>query len=273
MPNIIVNKDLCNKCNVCSKVCVMGIIKSSTDVGYPRMAKANEDNCMKCGHCEAFCSQQALVLDLRPEEKLSYSNKDSQIKPENLSLYIKQRRSIRHFSAKPVSKELINKVLDTVNYAPTGGNSQTVKWLVIHDKNEVKRIASLTVDWMRSIQDTPHPMSNYVPGIIAAWDKGIDVITRNAPHLLFAHLPHSDFIDDRTDAIIALSYFDLAAPAFGLGTCWGGFIRMAYDSYQPLRDALALPDKRKIGYAIMFGYPLYKPAAIPRRNTIDITWR
>jgi nitroreductase/NAD-dependent dihydropyrimidine dehydrogenase PreA subunit len=272
MPNIIVNKDLCNKCNTCSAVCVMGIIKPATDVSIPRMAKANEENCMKCGHCEAFCSQQALVLDFKSEEKLSFSNKDSQIKPENLSLYIKQRRSIRHFSAKPVSKKLIEQVLDVAHYAPTGGNSQTVQWLVIHDTKEVQRIAGLTVDWMRTIQNSEHPLSLYVPGIISLWDKGVDTICRNAPHLVFAHLPFNEFIDDRTDAIIALSYFDIAAPAFGLGTCWAGFIRMAADSYEPLIDALGLPDKRIIGYAMMFGYPVHKPLSIPRRNPIDIAW-
>jgi nitroreductase len=102
---------------------------------------------------------------------------------------------------------------------------------------------------------------------------GLDPICRNAPHLVFAHLPHSDFIDDRTDAIIALSYFDIAAPAFGVGCCWAGFIRMAVDSYQPLKDALALPDKRNVGYAMFFGYPALKATGIPRRKPLYVVWR
>lgn len=272
MPNIIVNKQLCTKCNTCSSVCLMGIIKKATDVSFPRMQEANEANCMKCGHCEAFCPEQALVLDFHTEEKIALAPSAGHIEPDTLALYMQQRRSIRHFSPEPVSKEVISQVLEVARYAPTGGNSQTVKWLVIHDTKEVKRIAGLTVDWMRTIQGTPHPLANYVPGIIKAWDLGMDPICRNAPHLIFAHLPHSDFIDDRTDAIIALTSFDIAAPAFGIGTCWAGFIRMAVDSYEPLQAALALPDRRKIGYALFFGYPTYRTTAIPRRNPLDVSW-
>jgi nitroreductase/ferredoxin len=272
MPNIIVNKDLCTKCNTCATVCVMGIIKPATDVSYPRMAKTSEDFCMRCGHCESFCPPQALILDFNREEKIRFTASDSQIEPHKLSLYIKNRRSIRQFSSEPVSKDIITKVLDVVRYAPTGGNSQTVKWLVIYDRERVQQVAGLTVDWMRTIQNSPHPLANYVPGIIAEWDKGMDHICRNAPHLIFSHLPQNEFIDDRTDAIIALSYFDIAAPAFGLGTCWAGFIRMAVDSYEPLQKALALTEGRKIGYGMMFGYPAHKIGAIPRRNEADITW-
>jgi nitroreductase len=248
----------------------MSIIKPATDISYPRMAQANEANCMKCGHCESFCSQGALVLDERPEEKSVIS--DCKIDALTLGLYIKKRRSIRHYSNKPVPKEIISELLDVAHYAPTAGNSQTVQWLVIYKTEEVKHIAELVVEWMRSIQGTPHPLANYVPSVIAAWDKGLDPICRNAPHLVFAHIPVSPFIDDRTDAIIALSYLDIAAPAFGLGTCWAGFIRMAIDSYKPLQDALGLPG-RKIGYAMMLGYPTFKPLNIPRRNPIEVSWR
>jgi nitroreductase/NAD-dependent dihydropyrimidine dehydrogenase PreA subunit len=273
MPNIIVDKELCSRCNLCASICLMGIIRPSSDTGYPRIPAANEDNCMLCGHCEAFCPKQALVLDYLSGEKLRYDEGDSHVAPENLSLYMRKRRSIRHFKPEPVSKETIGKILEIARYAPSGGNSQTVQWLVVYDTEEVKRIARLTVDWMRSIQGTPHPLSHYVKNTIRGWDLGFDPICRNAPHLVFAHLPYSEFIDDRTDAIIALSHFDLAAPAFGVGACWAGFIRMALDSYEPLRDALALPDKRRVGYGLFFGYPALRTQAIPRRKPLDVLWR
>jgi nitroreductase len=76
------------------------------------------------------------------------------------------------------------------------------------------------------------------------WDSGIDSICHNAPHLLFAHIP-SESIFGSTDAIIAITHFDIAAPSFGLGTCWVGFVEMAANAYKPLQDALALPVGRK----------------------------
>ncbi len=273
MPNIIVNEKLCTKCNICGSVCVMGIIEKATDTEYPTIKEANQPMCFKCGHCESFCPQLALALDFNIEEKITAETKECQIEAKNLALYLKNRRSIRAFSNKPVSRELIQEVLEVARYAPTGGNSQTVQWLVFSNPLEVKHIASLTVDWMRSIKGTPHPLAGYVPGIIEEWDKGEDPITRNAPHLIFAHIPVSKHFYDPTDAIIALTHFDIAAPAFGLGACWAGFIKMAMESYKPLQVALALPEGRRAVYPLFFGYPTLKPKAIPRRNPLEIEWR
>ncbi len=40
---------------------------------------------------------------------------------------------------------------------------------------------------------------------------------------LFAHIPEGNPMAS-VDAIIALTHFDIAAPAFGIGTCWAGFV-------------------------------------------------
>jgi nitroreductase len=228
---------------------------------------------MMCGHCEAFCPQQALVLDFNINSKIDCSASTDPIEPQRLALYMKNRRSIRHFTKQTVSREVIMDLLETVSYAPSGGNSQTVTWLVVHDPLEVKKIAGLTVDWMRTLVGTPHPLGPYVNRIIAAWDKGIDPICHNAPHLVFALLPKSDFVDDRTDGIIALTHFDLLAPAYGIGACWAGFIRFATDSYKPLQDAISLPENKKVAYALFFGYPSILPTAIPRRKLITVSWQ
>jgi nitroreductase/NAD-dependent dihydropyrimidine dehydrogenase PreA subunit len=272
MPAIIVDKKLCSRCNTCATICLMKIIRPAKDDRLPHIPQSRQALCMQCGHCEAFCPEQALTLDFRRETKLSYKNKDSKIEAERMSLYLMKRRSIRHFKSKPVDKELILQLLDAVHYAPTGGNSQTVQWKVIYDPDRVQEIAKHTVDWMRSIKDTPHPMSAYVSGIISEWEKGGDPICRKAPHLVYTHLPINPYIDDRTDGTIALSYLDVAAPAFGIGTCWAGFIRMAVDTYKPLQDALELPEGRKVAYAMLFGYPKYKVKAIPRRNPLAVQW-
>ncbi|MDD3989489.1 MAG: nitroreductase family protein [Bacteroidales bacterium] len=185
---------------------------------------------------------------------------------------MKSRRSVRHYSLETVDKELITKVIDIARYAASGGNTQPVKWIVIYEPSEVKNIAGLTIDWMRTILNTSHPIADYVPGIISTWESGSDIICHNAPHLLFAHVP-VDPIDDPTEAIIALTHFDIAAPAFGLGTCWAGFVKMALDNYKPLKDLLSVPEGRKAACPMLFGYSSYKITSIPRRNPVDIKWR
>lgn len=272
MPQIIIDKKACTRCNTCATVCVMGIIDKTIDSSYPAIPEEKVDYCLKCGHCESFCAQKALTLDFLLDEKIDAAVFDSQIEPQRLALYMKKRRSMRHFSSKTVDKELIAEVIDISRYAASGGNSQPVKWLVIHEPSEVNHIAKLTIDWMRTIQNTTHPLAAYVNAIIPTWDNGLDLICHNAPHLLFAHVPIEP-IDNPTDAIIALTHFDIAAPAFGIGTCWAGFVKMALDHYKPLKDLLSIPEGRKAACPMMFGYSSYKITSIPRRNPVDITWK
>jgi methyltransferase (TIGR00027 family) len=92
----------------------------------------------------------------------------------------------------------------------------------------------------------------------------------------YIHESSVDGIDARcgtTDGIIALTHFDIAAPSFGVGTCWAGFLTASARSWKPMQEALGLPQRRVISYAMMFGYPQHKAYRIPRRNPVQITWR
>ena len=271
MPQIIIDREICVRCNTCSTVCVMRIIEKASNSHFPTIPEEKVDYCLKCGHCESFCPHQALTLDFLLNEKIPTPAFGNRINPEDIALYIKSRRSVRHYSSKTVDKELIAKIIDIARYAASGGNGQPVKWIIIHDPSEVKRVASLTIDWMRTIVNTSHPLADYVPAIISTWDSGLDIICHNAPHLLFAHVPIEP-INDPTEAIIALTHVDMAAPAFGIGTCWAGFVKMALDNYKPLNDLLSIPEGRKAACPILFGYSSYKITSIPRRNPVDITW-
>ena len=89
---------------------------------------------------------------------------------------------------------------------------------------------------------------------------------------MIAHIPEGNPVAS-VDALIALTHFDIAAPAFGIGTCWAGFLSMAAAAYEPLQRALALPAGRRYSYSLMFGYPQYKTYGIPRRKPLQVEWR
>jgi nitroreductase len=74
------------------------------------------------------------------------------------------------------------------------------------------------------------------------------------------------------DATIALTHFDIAAPAFGVGTCWAGFVAMAAASFAPLRQEIGIPEGRTSAYAMMFGNPRYQVHGIPPRKPLQVTW-
>jgi nitroreductase len=188
------------------------------------------------------------------------------------------RRSIRTFRNESVSPEILLKILEIARYAPTGGNGQPVEWLIISDPETIRKISELSIDWMRSIQSSDHPLKAAFPKYLAQWDRGIDGICRSAPHLIMAHIPRGYHFPKGKpmafiDGIIALAHVDIAAQAFGVGTCWVGLLSMAVAEYDPLRCFLDLPEERELAYALIAGYPRYKPGKIPERKPLNIEWR
>lgn len=272
MTTILVDQDLCTRCGICSNVCAMGVIEPADENTLPKVPDAKARMCIRCGHCEAHCPSQALLLNDRPDEREPLPAGSGSIAPEDLGYYLRKRRSVRHFTKDPVPKEKILELLDIARYAPSGGNGQPVEWIVILDKTKVQKIAELTIEWMKTLVGSNHPMSGYVPMLIAAWEAGDDVMCRNAPHLLVAHIPEGNPIA-QVDAIIALTHIDIAAPSHGIGTCWAGFVAGAAREFPPLQQYLGLPKGRGISYAIMFGHPQYKIYGIPRRKSLQVTWK
>lgn len=57
---------------------------------------------------------------------------------------IKTRRSIRKFTDKPVSDELIDKIIEAGTWAPSGMNNQPWKFAVIKNKDLKTKISGLT---------------------------------------------------------------------------------------------------------------------------------
>ncbi len=274
MTKIIVDQDRCTECGICTEACPSGIFFGADKTKLPQSLEKVGYFCANCGHCEISCPAGALTLNYRLDEKKDTAIGSDGITPDSLGIYLKKRRSIRHFTGDPVPKEKILEVLDIARYSPSGGNIQPVQWIVIHSTEKVKKIAGMTIEWMKSLQNTSHPMSGYVPMLISAWEQRYDVICRGAPHLLFAHIPEDNPVAP-IDAIIALAHVDIAMPAFGIGTCWAGFVAMAATSYEPLQKEIGLPAGRKCAYAMMFGYPQpqYKAHRLPRRNALQVEWR
>lgn len=274
---INVDSDLCSQCGVCSKVCPMGIIDSADEVQLPRVHEGMDAVCFSCGHCEAFCPSGALTFtDMGDKAHESVISKGV-ISPENLGLFLKSRRSIRTYKPIEVPHATIESILDIVRYAPSGGNTQLVEWLVIHDPRVVREIAEQTIDWEREVAKSSLPMASMDSAMVAAWDKGNDVICRGAPHIILALMDEDKVMSMGDvimgDPIIALTYFEIAAQAFGIGTCWAGVLLIASQNRSSILEYLNLPEGRRIVNAMFFGYPQYAPQFIPRRNPPHVTWR
>ena len=264
---ITIDPETCTRCGTCAEVCLNAVIAPGNDETLPHVREDRAGMCGGCGQCEAFCPTGAITRDSEAAEKVS----PVPIPPEALGNYVKSRRSVRQYRPGPVPRETIESILDIARYAPSAMNAQPVGWLVIDHRDDVQNIARMTVDWMRNL-DPGHPLHGYAAWFIAAWNNGKDIICHNAPHLIVAHVPADNPLA-ANDAIIALTHVDIAAPAFGVGTCWAGIVASAARSYPPLQDFLALPEGREAAYAMMAGYPDHKPHRIPGRKPLQLSWK
>ena len=275
MQKIVIDDNKCVRCRICVNVCPVHIIspgKEPADVPY--IAEESAAFCNECGSCETFCVSSCIT----PLFESTYAKVDQEKHPaiidEQLAAYMVKRRSIRNYSNGKVKKEQIGSILDSVRYAPSGMNGQPVHWTIVHDTDNVRKITQLTIEWMKELQASEdfHPLNPFLPSLIASYEAGDDPICRGAPHLAIAHAPEADPMA-YTDSVIALSWFELACPAFGIGACWAGFLKMAANSYQPIMDVLDLPEGHMVQHAMMFGYPLYKVYNVPGRNSVKLSWK
>ncbi|MFC2027381.1 nitroreductase family protein [Chloroflexota bacterium] len=273
MASLLVDGEKCNKCGMCAAECPICIIQMVEKETPPSWADDAEALCINCGHCVAVCPTGALGLSTMPLKKCVPITKNLKTTPEQLEQFLKSRRSIRAYKKKPVEHEKLAKLIDIARYAPSGHNQQPVQWLVVEKRKDVKQLAQMTIDWLRGLIKKDPTFSEMVQAeaLVAGWDSGIDVVTRGAPHLIFAHAQKDSV--PLGDCHIALTYLELAAHSMGVGACWGGFVQVGATYDPALAQALQLPEGHASFGAMMIGYPKYKFSRIPVRNDAQVIWR
>jgi nitroreductase/NAD-dependent dihydropyrimidine dehydrogenase PreA subunit len=274
MSLFIIDHKKCHRDGLCVTECPGKLIEIVEEEGFPTPIAEAETLCINCGHCVAICPHGALSLNTMSSKDCSPVRKELALSAEQGAHFLRSRRSTRNFKEKKMTPDLLTQLIDIARYAPSGHNLQPVHWLVITDSQEVHRMAGLVADWMRFLinQGAEMAQAYHMDRVVESWDKGVDRILRSAPHLVIAYglksLPTA-----QNACTIALTYLELAASSFGLGTCWAGYFNAAANFYPPLSETLALPAEYLPYGAMMVGYPKYTYQRIPLRNPAKIIWR
>jgi nitroreductase/NAD-dependent dihydropyrimidine dehydrogenase PreA subunit len=268
-----IDAEKCKRDGICVAECPMRILEMKDSALPPTPVEDAEQRCIRCGHCVAVCPYGAFSLADMKTGGCRTVQKDLALSVEHVEHFLRSRRSIRTYQDKEIEREKLGKLLDIARYAPTGSNSQQVKWIAVNSREGVRRMSGLVVDLIRHMISEKHPMAERYRkfGIVKAWEAGTDIVTRGAPGLVIAYAP-KDYMMAQTDSVIALTFLDLAAPSFGLGSCWAGIFMMAASQWPPLQQALALPEGHACFGAMMLGYPKYKYQRLPLRKKAHITW-
>jgi nitroreductase/NAD-dependent dihydropyrimidine dehydrogenase PreA subunit len=280
-----VNKETCNQDGICRKVCPVHVIDLPPG-GYPEPFPDAEEICIRCGHCVAVCPTASFRhRDMDPDR---WPPVQPALFPssEQIRHLFQSRRSIRVYKERPVDPEKIERMIEMAGWAPSAHNSRKVRWRVFTGRERLRRLAAITVDWMRwTMEVMPARAAELNFGRrINQWEAGTDGILRGAPVLVVVHgeketgLPPgiSTGMDNQVgpvDYAISLSQMELAAVGLGLGACWAGYVYKAANQYPPMHAALDLPAGHQCYGAMMVGYPGVVYRRIPQRSVPDITWR
>lgn len=263
-------KPACVKCGICAEVCPIGII--ALGESGPQLLAA--EACIRCGHCVAACPHEALDNSKAPLAGQLPLADFPVLDADTAARFLRSRRSIRRYRPEAVPKETLTRLLDIARFAPTGGNTQGLSYLVVTDRALMQKLSAAVVRWFESqLRDNVAWARPYarIPAIYRR--TGRDVILRDAPHLIVALAP-KDFAIGEKNTRYSLTYAELFAPSLGLGTCWAGFFEMAAAAgYPPLYELLAVPADMTITGAIMAGYPAYRYHRLVDRNPLSVDWR
>lgn len=268
-----VDEQTCSQDGLCARVCPTGVIEFEKGK-LPRPADDADEACIRCGHCVAVCPTGSLSHSAMSVGDCTPLDDGLLISPEAGEQFLRSRRSIRMYKDKQVSWKELQKLMEIARYAPSGHNSQGAKWLVLRNKEELGRLSGIVVDWMRwVIANMPDMAADlHLERTVGRWQKGEDVILRNAPNVIVAYGQTEDRLAPST-CTIALSYLELAAAGRGLGTCWAGYFNEAATTFPLMAKALGLPEGHQSFGAMMVGYPACKYQRLPARTIPDITWR
>ena len=140
---------------------------------------------------------------------------------------MKQRCSVRKFEDRPIEKDKLLYVLEAARVAPSACNFQPWRFIVIEDKELMRKIAP---NWVGE--------ANTPVVIVACGDHKQAWRRRDGKD-------HCDI-----DIAIAVDHMTLAAAESGLGTCW----ICSFDAFQ-CASTLKLPDHLEPAVLLPIGYP------------------
>lgn len=185
---------------------------------------------------------------------------------------IKQRRSIRKYSTRPISPEILREILEAAGWAPSAHNAQPWRFIVLTEESAKQALAEVMADaWTVDMAKD---------GVTVEAQKREVSIERftHAPALIVACLTMEDmkvYSDERRQLSerdlamqslgAAIQNMLLAAHAKGLGACWFSAPSFCKET---VRKVLKIPEVVEPQALIVLGYAAEKPQ-VPQRKPLE----
>lgn len=254
MLNFSVDESRCTRCGKCIADCPVRII-AFNEAGLPAISEEKAKKCLKCQHCLAICPTAAIaILGHQPKDSRQLSGQLPGA--DQLATLIKGRRSVRRYQASEIPPEPLRELLHVAWHAPTGVNARGVQFHVVDSQQAMAGFRQRLMEALAQLVAAQQLPQNrqFFADFVGLWQEGVDMLCRQAPHLVLASAPEQD-PTPREDCLIALSYLELYAQTQGISTLWNGLIYWALTELVPqLQGELGIPDNHILGYAMLLGY-------------------
>ena len=164
---------------------------------------------------------------------------------------IKNRRSIRAFTDKPVTDNEIEQLIEAARWAPSAGNIQPWEFIIVRDP-QIKHGLCEAAFNQTFIEEAPVVIvvcANPMQSAPRYGSRGMNLYCLQ-------------------DTAVATQNILLAAHAMELATCWVG----AFNE-EKAREVLAVPIESRPIAIVPVGHPAEKPRVRPRRELNEIMHR
>ncbi len=181
---------------------------------------------------------------------------------------IEARRSIRKFSSDAVPREMIDQMLEAARLAPSGGNVQPWRFLVVTDPDTKRKLRDICME-QRFVEEVPvviicfGDLSRFSPEAVKRRRQTLD--ESGVQETLSGRFADPEFMARMqskptpsreqllsgmiANTYIAIEHLVIMASALGLATCWvGGFDREEISQLFSLDDILVPVAVLPVGY-------------------------
>ncbi|WP_457556971.1 nitroreductase family protein [Candidatus Harpocratesius sp.] len=295
-----INSNKCIQCQKCILECPSHLFAISTDDNKIEERALNviqfSDQyslCIKCGHCLAICPVDAIEYESTSELSDFPSNwKNTKPNYEIIHTFLRSKRSIRHFSSEPLTKEEISAVLNSMRYSPSASNARSWKFIVLTDPQLIKKLSTKVV---KSINFTKKILKNWIvrklflfgntrkivnePGFFVSINRvledaknGKDPIFFDAPCVIIIYSPKYGNLAGCDSGIIT-TYGMLAAEALGIGSCWIGIAQEVMMRLPSIRKLIGIPRGYLPWGCFVLGKSFHQFKKLPPRDPLSVQWR
>lgn len=289
-----IDTDTCIKCGTCVDLCPNRILQKD-ESNFISFRQDRLWMCFQCGHCMAACPTESVHLpDLSYEKDFSALPVESHVAEEQYSNLITRRRAVRCFQSRPVPKDLLEKIVESIQQAPPGFPPLKTELTIVNDPEKVIGALPLFIEFYEFLINTMNnPIASQFLRLNAGREKFLvlkkhvvplmmermpdlksgkeDTILRRAPALILFHA-NRDSENYRTDIHIALTYGLLAAHSLGLGSSAMDLIPPAIEKSNALRNYFQIPEGNEVVASMILGFPKHHFLRSIHRELKNVTW-